>query len=95
MNVRPMHDRIIIKPIENETTTKSGIVIPDAAQEKPMQGTVIGVGGGRVTEEGNTIPMSVKEGDVVLYSKFAGQTVKIDNVDHIVLKEDDVLAIVE
>ena len=95
MKLRPLHDRIIVKPLDNETVTKSGIVIPDNAQEKPQQGKVLAVGAGKVTEEGKVLPMSLKEGDTVLYGKYAGQTVKVDDIEHIVLKEDDVLAIVE
>lgn len=95
MKLRPLHDRIIIKPLDNETVTKSGIVIPDNAQEKPQQGKVLAVGRGKVTEEGKVLPLTIKEGDTVLYGKYAGQTVKVDDIEHIVLKEDDVLAIVE
>lgn len=93
--MKPIRDRILIKPLDSDTTTASGIVIPDAAQEKPLKGTVIAVGTGRVTEEGMVIPLEVKVGDVVLYSKFGGQTVKLEGQEHIVLKEDDVLAIIE
>ena len=95
MKLRPLHDRIIIKPLDNETVTKFGIVIPDNAQEKPQQGKVLAVGKGKVTEDGKVLPLSIKEGDTVLYGKYAGQTIKVDDVEHIVLKEDDVLAIVE
>jgi chaperonin GroES len=95
MKLKPIRDRILVKPLDNETTTKSGIVIPDNAQEKPLQGKVLGVGTGKVTEEGTVVPLVVQEGNTVLYSKHAGQTVKVDNVEHIVLKEDDILAIVE
>lgn len=95
MNLKPIRDRVLIKPLDNETVTKSGIVIPDNAQEKPMQGKVLGVGTGKITEEGQVVPLVVKEGNTVLYSKYAGQSIKIDNVEHIVLKEDEILAIVE
>jgi chaperonin GroES len=95
MKVNPIRDRILVKPIEADTVTASGIVIPDNAQEKPMQGEVLGVGDGKVTDDGTIIPMTVKIGDKILYGKFSGQTVKIQNKDHIILKEDDVLAIVE
>ena len=78
-----------------ETVTTSGIVIPDSATEKPMKGTVLSVGTGRITNDGNIISLEVKEGDVVLYGKYAGQNVKIENVDYLVMKEDDVLAIIE
>jgi chaperonin GroES len=95
MKVNPIRDRILVKPIEADTVTASGIVIPDNAQEKPMQGEVLGVGDGKVTDDGTIIPMTVKIGDKILYGKFSGQTVKIQNKDHIILKEDDVLAIVD
>ena len=95
MQLKPLHDRIIIKPLDSETVTKAGIFIPDNAQEKPQQGKVLAVGKGKVTEDGKVLPLSIKEGDTVLYTKYAGQTVKVDDVEHIVLKEDDVLAIVE
>ena len=95
MKVKPIRDRLLVKPLEADTVTASGIVIPDNAQEKPMHGEVLGVGEGKVTDDGDIIPMTVKIGDKVLYGKYAGQTVKIENKDHIILKEDDVLAIVE
>lgn len=95
MKLNPIRDRILIKPLDAETVTKSGIVIPEAAQEKPIQGRVLAVGTGKVTEEGQTVPLVVKEGDTVMYGKYSGQTVKIDNEEHVILKEDDVMAIVE
>ena len=95
MKLNPIRDRILIKPLDAETVTKSGIVIPEAAQEKPIQGKVLAVGTGKVTEEGQTVPLVVKEGDTVMYGKYAGQTVKINNIEHVILKEDDVMAIVE
>jgi chaperonin GroES len=93
--IKPARDRILVKPTEADTVTASGIVIPDNAQEKSMQGKVIAVGAGRVTDTGITIPLAVNEGDTILYSKHAGRAVKIENTDYIVLEEDDVLAIVE
>ena len=95
MKINPIRDRFLIKPLDAETVTSFGIVIPDNAQEKPMQGEVLGVGTGKITDEGTIVPMTVKVGDKVLYGKYAGQIVKIENKDHIILKEDDVLAIVE
>ena len=95
MKLNPIRDRILIKPLDAETVTKSGIVIPEAAQEKPIQGRVLAVGTGKVTEEGQTVSLVVKEGDTVMYGKYSGQTVKIDNEEHVILKEDDVMAIVE
>jgi len=95
MNLKPIRDRIVIKMLEAETVTKSGLVIPDAAAEKPSQGKVLAAGTGRITEDGTTVPMEVKAGDRVLFSKYAGQTVKIDSEEYHILKEDDVMAIVE
>jgi chaperonin GroES len=95
MKLNPIRDRILIKPLDAETVTKSGIFIPDNAKEKPIQGLVLAVGTGKITEEGQTVPLIVKEGDTVMYGKWAGQTIKIDDVDHVILKEDDVMAIVE
>ena len=95
MKINPIRDRILIKPLDAETVTKSGIVIPEAAKEKPVTGKVLGIGTGKITEEGQIVPLVVKEGDTVMYSKFSGQTVKVGNVEHVILKEDDVMAIVE
>ena len=95
MKLNPIRDRIIVKPLDAETVTKSGIVIPDNAAEKPQQGRVLGVGGGKVTDNGEIIALVVKEGDTVMYGKYSGQTVKVDGEELIVLKEDDVMAIVE
>lgn len=95
MKMKPLHDRLLVKPLDAETVTKSGIVIPDNAAEKPITGKVVSTGTGKVTEEGVTIPLTVKEGDTVMYGKYAGQSVKVDGEELIVLKEDDVLAIVE
>ena len=95
MKIQPIRDRILVKPLEAESVSKFGIVIPDNAKEKPQKGTAVKVGEGRVTKEGNVISMAVKENDVVLYGQHAGTKVKIDEVEYIVLSEDDVLAIVE
>jgi chaperonin GroES len=95
MKINPIRDRILVKPLDAETVTKSGIVIPDAAKEKPNTGKVLGVGTGKLTEEGQTVPLIVKQGDTVMYSQYAGQKVKIDNEEHLILKEDEVMAIVE
>jgi chaperonin GroES len=95
MKINPIRDRILIKPLNAETVTKSGIFIPDNAQEKPSQGKVLAVGTGKLTDEGQIVPLVVKEGDTVMYGKFSGQTVKVDNVEHVILKEDEVMAIVE
>lgn len=95
MNLVPVRDRIVVRSLEAETVTKTGIVIPDAAAEKPQQGEVLAVGSGRVTDQGVVIPLEVKPGDRVLFGKYAGQSVKINNQDLLVLKEDDVMAIVQ
>ena len=95
MKLSPIRDRILVRPIEDTNVTKSGIVIPDNATEQPIRGKVLAVGSGRVLDNGTVLPLVVKEGDTVLYGKYAGTTVKLDNDDHIVLKEDDILAIVE
>jgi len=95
MNFKPIRDRIIIRLLEAETATASGIIIPDAAQEKPSQGEVLAVGTGRITEDGTLIPMEVKAGDRVLFGKYAGTAVKVDGEEYHILKEDDVMAIVE
>ena len=95
MGYRPLGDRLIVKPKESEEKTKSGIVLPDSAKEKPQEGKVISVGKGVKDDKGNITPMEVKVGDVVLYSKYSGTEVKIDGEEHLIIKESDVLAIVE
>jgi chaperonin GroES len=95
MNFKPVRDRIIIRLVEPETKTKSGIIIPDAAVEKPGQGEVLATGPGRVTEDGTLIPTEVKAGDFVLFGKHAGTAIKVDGEEYHILKEEDVLAIVE
>ncbi len=95
MGYRPLGDRILVKPSPGEEKTKSGIVLPDSAKEKPQQGKVVAVGGGVKDEKGNKIPMEIKVGDEVLYSKYSGTEVKIDGEEHLIIKESDVLAIVE
>lgn len=95
MKVNPIRDRILIKPLDAETVTKSGILIPDAAKEKPVTGKVLGVGTGKLTEDGQTVPLVVKQGDTVMYSQYSGQKVKINDEEHLILKEDEVMAIVE
>lgn len=93
--LNPIRDRILVKPIEDNNVTSSGIVIPDNAQEKPSRGRIIAVGSGKLLDNGTVVPLVVQTDDVVLYGKYAGTTVKLDNVDHIVLREDDILAIVQ
>jgi len=95
MQIRPLYDRIIVKRLEEERQTASGIVIPDTAKEKPEQGEVIAVGHGRLLQDGTTLPLQVKPGEKVLFGKYAGQTVKLDDEEFLVLKEEDVLGIVE
>ena len=94
MGYKPLGDRLLVKPMESEEKTKSGIVLPDSAKEKPQEGEVIAVGAGAKDEKGAKIPMEVKVGDKILYSKYAGTEVKIDGVEHLIIKESDVLAIV-
>ncbi len=95
MGYKPLGDRLLIKPGKSEEKTKSGIVLPDSAKEKPQEGKVISVGKGVKDDKGNITPMEVKVGDVVLYSKYSGTEVKIDGEEHLIIKESDVLAIVE
>jgi chaperonin GroES len=95
MQIRPLYDRIIVKRLEEERQTASGIVIPDTAKEKPEQGEVIAVGHGRLLQDGTTLPLQVKPGEKVLFGKYAGQTVKLDDEEYLVLKEEDVLGVIE
>ena len=95
MNLRPLHDRVIVKRLENETTTASGIVIPDNATEKPDQGEVLAIGPGRINDKGEVKPLNVKVGDRVLFGKYSGQSVKVDGEELLVMKEDDIFAVVE
>jgi chaperonin GroES len=95
MKITPLHDRILVKRIEEEEKTKGGIIIPDTAKEKPQEGKVIAVGKGRVTDDGKVQELTVKKGDKVLFSKYAGTEVKLDGEEHTIIREDDVLAILE
>ena len=95
MKIRPLHDRVIVKRLESERKTASGIVIPDTAGEKPDQGEVIAVGNGKILEDGKVRPMSVKPGDKVLFGKYAGQAVKVDGEELLVLREEDILGVIE
>jgi chaperonin GroES len=94
MKVRPLQDRILIRRTEGEETTSGGIIIPDAAKEKPQQGVVIAAGKGKIQDDGNVIPLDVKVGDTVLFGKYAGTDVTLDREEYAILREDDVLAIV-
>ena len=95
MKIRPLQDRIIVKRIEEEEKTKGGIIIPDSAKEKPMEGEVIAIGAGKILENGTKHPLEVKAGDRVLFSKYAGTEIKIDEVEHLIMREDDILGIIE
>ena len=95
MKVRPLNDRILVKRLEEEEMTKGGIIIPDSAKEKPAEGEVIAVGKGKMNDKGDRVKMDVKVGDRVLFSKYGGTDVKLDGVDHLIMREDDILAIVE
>jgi len=95
VNIKPLEDRIVVQALEAETTTASGIVIPDTAKEKPQEGTVIAVGPGRVDDKGNRIPVDVSEGDVVLYSKYGGTEIKYAGQEYLVLSARDVLAVIQ
>ncbi len=95
MKVKPLQDRLVVKRLEEEEKTKGGIIIPDAAKEKPQEGRVIAVGDGKVLDSGQKSPMSVKAGDKILFGKYAGTEIKIDGEEHLILREDDVLAIIE
>ena len=95
MKVRPLHDRIIVKRLEEEEKTKGGIIIPDTAKEKPIEGKVIAVGDGKIKEDGTKIPLEVKKGDRVLFAKYAETEIKIDGEEHLMMREDDILAIIE
>ncbi|HTK89721.1 MAG TPA: co-chaperone GroES [Verrucomicrobiae bacterium] len=95
MKVRPLHDRILVKRIEEGEVRKGGIIIPDTAKEKPQEGKVVAVGNGKVTEDGKKIPLDVKAGDKILFGKYSGSEVKVDDEEYLILREEDVLAIIE
>jgi chaperonin GroES len=95
MKVRPLYDRILVKRVEEEEKTAGGLFIPDTAKEKPQKGLVVAVGNGKIQEDGSLRKLDVKEGDKVLFSKYSGNEIKIDSVEHLILREDDVLAILE
>lgn len=95
MNLEPLHDRVIIKPAPPEEVTKGGIIIPDTAKEKPMQGEVVAVGKGKTTDDGKLIPLNVKVGDKVLYGKYAGTEVSIQGEEYLIMRESDIFAIIK
>jgi chaperonin GroES len=95
MKVRPLADRVLVKPLEEEDKTPGGIILPDTAKEKPMRGEVVAVGKGRIDEKGERLPMDVKVKDVVLYGKYSGTEIKVGGEDYLIMRESDILAIVE
>jgi chaperonin GroES len=95
MKFRPLHDRILVKRLESEAKTKGGIIIPDTAKEKPQEALVIAVGPGKVNEDGKVTPLDVKKGDKVLFGKYSGSEITLDGEDHLIIREDDVLAVLE
>ncbi|MBS1148508.1 MAG: Heat shock protein 60 family co-chaperone GroES [Myxococcaceae bacterium] len=95
MKIRPLQDRLIVKRVAEENKTKGGIIIPDTAKEKPLEGKVIAVGNGKVLEDGKVRPLDVKAGDNILFSKYAGTEIKIEGEDHLMLREEDVLGVIE
>ena len=95
MKLRPLQDRILVQRVEEETKTKGGIIIPDTAKEKPAEGKVISVGNGKIGEDGKRVPLELKKGDQVLFGKYAGTEVKIDGEEYLIMREDDILGVVE
>ena len=95
MKVRPLGDRVLVKPLEVEEKKKGGIIIPDTAKEKPQEGKVIAVGKGKITEEGKILPLDVKVGDRILFGKYSGNEIKIDDEDYLIVKEEDILGIID
>jgi chaperonin GroES len=95
MKFRPLHDRVLVQRIEETQKTKGGIIIPDTAQEKPQEARVIAVGSGRVLDDGTVRPVEVKKGDRILFGKYSGSEIKLDGEDHIILREEDILAVLE
>jgi len=93
MKINPLYDRVLIKRLETEFKTKSGIIIPDSAGEKPQEGKVIAVGKGKISKNGDLIPMTVKKGDRILFAKYSGSEIRLDNEEHLILREDEILAI--
>jgi len=93
MNVRPLHDRVLVKRVEEKEEVKGGIIIPDTAKEKPMEGEVIAVGNGKVMDDGKRAKMDVKTGDRILFGKYSGTEIKIDDQDYLIMREDEILAV--
>jgi chaperonin GroES len=94
MKVKPLHDRVLVKRVEPEEKVKGGIIIPDTAKEKPLEGKVVAVGAGRLDENGKRIPLEVKAGDRVLIGKYAGTEIKIDDIEHVIVREDEILGVI-
>lgn len=95
VHVTPLHDRVLVKRLEEKETVKGGIIIPDTAKEKPIEGKVIAVGNGKVQEDGKVRPLDVKAGDRILFSKYAGTEIKIDGEEHLIMREEDILGVIE
>ena len=95
MKLRPLHDRILVRRIEEEEKTKGGLIIPDTAKEKPMEGKVIAVGKGKISEDGKLRPLDVHKGDRVLFTKYSGSEIQVEGDEHLIIREDDVLAVLE
>ncbi len=95
MKFRPLYDRILVERVESEEVTKGGIILPDTAKEKPQQGKIIAVGSGKRTEDGKIIPLELKAGDTILFGKYSGSEIKIEGTQYLIMKEDDVLGLVE
>jgi chaperonin GroES len=95
MKVRPLQDRLIIRRVDEEEKTKGGLIIPDTAKERPLEGEVIAVGAGKRTEDGTLVPLDVKQGDRVLFGKYAGTEIKIDGVEHLIMREDEILGVID
>jgi chaperonin GroES len=95
MKIRPLHDRLLVERLEEQEVKKGGIIIPDTAKEKPQEGTVIAIGNGKVNDDGTKLPLDVKAGDKILFGKYSGSEVKLDEKEYLIMREDDVLAILE
>lgn len=95
MKLRPLQDRLLVQRVEEETTTKGGIIIPDSAKEKPAEGKIVAVGNGKLGDDGNRIPLEIKVGDRILFGKYSGTEVKIDGEEYLIMREDDILGVIE
>jgi chaperonin GroES len=95
MKIRPLQDRLVIRRVEEQEKTKGGLIIPDSAKERPLEGEVIAVGAGKKLEDGKIVPLDVKKGDRVLFGKYSGNEIKLDGVEHLILREDEVLGVIE